>query len=1083
MCFTIPTLQGRSFSHQYQFHNLTYKQGLLSNIVPDILQDSSGIIWVATNKGLQRFDGYRFETYYNSSDSLLPELINRINQIALGNDHLLWLATDAGVVAFNSYTETYVDLQFGSSPDMDFKPLLPAQEVIKLIAIDNNQNIWIANNSVFNCYKFKYESGLLQPIDIQNFESIPGYGVPANQFSVEKIRCDAQGFVFMSTNHGVHIFNTSSSNVAYMHSIGEKQGIANPNDIVFTPTVVTFLSNAEIVQYERNALLTQSNAQPMKRYTLSSLFANKPGDVTWSKEGFMYREKHLFIATVSELVEIDFVDNRKPIVFFQKLPNEVPFTRENNINGLTIDSYSNIWIATQGNGIFKGQITQLPISQIKVTPENGARIYDYEVTAIQQDVAGNLWIGTDEKGVFLYNIENQEYKNYTYRTDGRGLADDEVRDIAIDSIGNIYIGVDGGLSIFNPKTQSFKNYIHIEGHPQDYAKMLVSCMTFSQSNTLWISYRSGILQVMVLANGELELVNDFNFKADIDNPFYHAEIVSLSASGKNVFFGTTLGLGRVELNEDGLVDTVLYYKEQKNRKEQFGANSVLSILPVSDTIVWLGMKGAGLRKIAVDIRSNKYKVIGYAGQEFVLHDDVNALAIDQKGDLWISGDKGLSRLNTTAGKVMNITTEDGLINNRHISQFTNNKGQLFLGGERGIDYFYPNEIKQSDKRPSPNITNLTINGQNLMDMLNPNDKSGMLPLTKLQHIALSPNQNNITFEFSAFYYTFSERIRYRYMLDGVDKEWTEVGADKRTVTYKNLNPGKKVFKVYCTNHDGIWFEDEMRQLELFIAQPLYKRVWFILFVLMTGIALALALYFHRTRKIKIGTQLLELLIEERTAELESFTYSVSHDLKSPLRAISGYSNILLEEHNSGLSDDAISLVHKIIRNTQKLSLLIEELLHFSRISRKEVQKQPINMKELCKQVFSDLEDTYDTSKVNFKLDDIPDAIGDKAMVQQVLQNLLSNAVKFSSNVERPTVHVTGYRQQKKFVYVVQDNGEGFDEKYAPKVFEVFQRLHSEKQFPGTGVGLAIAKRIIKKHDGDIWCKSQPDKGAAFFFYL
>lgn len=235
---------------------------------------------------------------------------------------------------------------------------------------------------------------------------------------------------------------------------------------------------------------------------------------------------------------------------------------------------------------------------------------------------------------------------------------------------------------------------------------------------------------------------------------------------------------------------------------------------------------------------------------------------------------------------------------------------------------------------------------------------------------------------------------------------------------------------------------------------------------------------------------LEDRVESRTAELkaaneelEGFSYSVSHDLRTPLRAIDGFSQMLLEDYASKLNAEGLRYLSVIRNNTTRMGQLIDDILHFSRAGRTQLSVALVNMGNLVGQVIADLGLSMDVRRVVFQVDPLHDAQVDVAMMRQVWENLLSNAIKFSANVDEPCVQVGSRIEGDEVVYFIRDNGAGFDMRYAAKLFGVFQRLHGVEEFKGTGIGLAIAKRVITRHGGRIWAEGVVGGGATFYFSL
>jgi signal transduction histidine kinase len=224
-------------------------------------------------------------------------------------------------------------------------------------------------------------------------------------------------------------------------------------------------------------------------------------------------------------------------------------------------------------------------------------------------------------------------------------------------------------------------------------------------------------------------------------------------------------------------------------------------------------------------------------------------------------------------------------------------------------------------------------------------------------------------------------------------------------------------------------------------------------------------------------------LELANRELEAFSYSVSHDLRAPLRAINGFAGLLDEDYGELLPKEGRHFVGTIRRNTLRMSELIDGMLQFSRTSRQALERKIVDMAELARQVLIQLDEENRARHIQVDLAELPPCLGDEAMLRQVWYNLLSNAYKFTRKRD-PAVVTIGYRKEAdQVIYFVRDNGDGFDMHHAEHLFGVFQRLHRADDFEGTGIGLAITQRILQRHAGRIWADAQPDEGATFYFTL
>jgi len=224
-------------------------------------------------------------------------------------------------------------------------------------------------------------------------------------------------------------------------------------------------------------------------------------------------------------------------------------------------------------------------------------------------------------------------------------------------------------------------------------------------------------------------------------------------------------------------------------------------------------------------------------------------------------------------------------------------------------------------------------------------------------------------------------------------------------------------------------------------------------------------------------------LENANKELESFSYSVSHDLRAPLRAIDGYARMILRKQ-AGQFDEETQRQFNVIRdNTRSMGQLIEDLLSFSRLGRQDMTLSEIDMESLLREVWGEVQEMNPDRRVSLKVNELPPATGDQALIKQVLKNILENAFKFTKVREAALIEAGGSIQGNETVYYVRDNGIGFDMSYYDKLFGVFQRLHTPDEYEGTGIGLSIVQRIIQRHGGRVWAEGEAGRGATFYFML
>ena len=487
----------------------------------------------------------------------------------------------------------------------------------------------------------------------------------------------------------------------------------------------------------------------------------------------------------------------------------------------------------------------------------------------------------------------------------------------------------------------------------------------------------------------------------------------------------------------------------------------------------------------------KKEVTVISEKDGLISSSVHSILEDKKGNLWLSTRNGISKIDLTQKRIFNFYAHDGLINNEfHVNSFCYSlTGEIFFGGIKGFNSFWPEKIIYKTFIPPIVFTDIQLFNKSI-PINKPVDGRVILTksITEQKEITLSYKDEVFSIEFLLLDYSNPDKIQYSYFLEGYDKFWNNIG-NRHYATYTKIPSGKYILYVKAFNQNGVWNSPEI-SLQIKITPPFWATLWFKFLAASILIGILLLGYKIRTRRIIAINRELEKRVSERTAqleftnkELEAFSYSVSHDLRAPLRAINAYSKIFKEEYDNKVDDEGRRLLDVIASSSVKMGNLISELLEFSRASRTELKKQFIDVEMIVNTVINELLENTNRSKNEIKIHSLAQMYGDQSLMKQVWQNLISNAIKFSSKIPNPEIEIGCWTEGVSKIYYVKDNGAGFNQEYVHKLFGVFQRLHSDREFAGTGAGLAIVQRIIQRHNGHVWAIGEINKGATFYFSI
>jgi ligand-binding sensor domain-containing protein/signal transduction histidine kinase len=1050
-----------SINKQHAFDYITIDDGLSINLVTKIRKDAYGYIWFGTSNGVNRYDGYSVFPYLNIDGDSTSLIKNTVFSLFLDSKDRFWIGTNGGLCYYDYNKDNFIRKAFVLNDTLS-NPFIGA------MCEDKNGIIWVGtsvgliamnvetlesehfpvedagkqgntlimsmllesdsilNIGTFNTGYFRYN---IRKKNYRQYVTIPGDGTSVSENSIEIIYQDLDGNIWIGTNNqGMNIFD--------------------PETESFTRILVDETN-------ERSKRVRSIIQDGQSRFW----FGTRNGLYTKSGAG---NDKIVQYAHTGHLVS--------------KLNN-------NSIYDIYIDTSGIMWLGTYAGGVNYTNLNKEKFYHFKYFPNNSQFLNNEIVQCFAEDKEGNLWIGTENGGLNVFNKKTGRYSYYMATGEENSLSANNVKCLAFDDNNGLWIGTyRGGLDYLNLKENKFYHYRYQDDNENSIADNTIYSLLYDSNRKLWIGTNKGLC----LLNPENKKIKRFSIKKDFlrdinSGTFYNFSVPSILEDKEgNIYVGMmSFGLFQfqkkdslfVRMNIHEYFNPQVFFKDSKNN-------------------LWMGTN-AGLFLID-DFTNSVYTK--FSDQSGLASNNIYGILEDEASNLWISTSAGLVKFTNAVNDphLPDFTIydrSDGLQSNQFVTNaaLKREDGQMFFGGINGYNAFYPDSLKENDFIPPVYINEFLIFNKPV-----PVGTEGS-PLQKvIEHtdeIVISWKQSVFSLGFIAISYAHPEKNLYAYKMEGFDQDWTYTDASRRLATYTNLDPGHYTFHVKASNNDGKWNE-KGASIRVTIQPPVWQTWWF-----RTGLIGTIALLMYSGLSIKLKRdrdrrRILEGMVEKRTnqletlnKELEAFAYSVSHDLRTPLRGIDGFSQILLTEYKENMDAQGQDYLTRIRTATQRMDHLISDLLNLSRISRTPIRNQRVDISRLASQIADEIRVGNPERIVRFIIQKGIIVSADERLLRIVLENLLGNAWKFTSKKDQACIEFGKMDEKEQPVYFVRDDGAGFEMNYMNKLFGAFQRLHTTNEFPGTGIGLATVQRIIRRHGGNVWAEGEVDKGATFYFTI
>jgi signal transduction histidine kinase/ligand-binding sensor domain-containing protein/DNA-binding response OmpR family regulator len=1080
-----------------QFEYLTAENGLSANTVFSIIQDTRGFLWAGTYDGLNKYDGYNFKVYKNNPDNVSSLSDNRVRVLCEDNNKNIWIGTwGGGLNKFNFETEQFC--RFINDPG---NPNSISDNSIIALCNDKNGILWIGT----------VEGGLNRyDPQTQKFISFKNDPLDSNSLSNNSIYSifeDSKGILWIGTGKGgLNRFDPETKKFkSYKYDPDDENSISDNwvlsiyEDRSGNLWVGTFYGGLNKFNRSTNKF-TRFTHEPGNPNSLSDF-------CVWT----IYEDHDglLFIGTYSGGLNI--LQNDNKFLRIRKNNKRSGDLNDESILSICEDKSGVLWFGTWYGGINKFDKSKQKFITYTHEDNNPNSLSDNGVNSIYKEKSGVLWIGTTAGGLNKIDPKNNTVTHYKYNPeDPNSISSNSIYSICEDKEGNLWIATEGGgLNRFNRKTNKFKHYKHNPEDPYSLRNNRISKVYCDSFGDLWIGVAEGgydkydrlndnFVHYRLNKNQENN-INDFLFYS------IHEDYTG------NLWIGTYGGglhLYRRETHD------FINFRNDPANPLSLSNDVISSILMDKNGSLWIGTNGGGLNKLLND----KSGFVHFREKDGLSSDMIYGILEDQSGNLWISTGKGISKFNVEHQTFRNYDMKDGLQSTEfnQWSYFKGTDGKMYFGGADGLTVFQPESITDNPVIPEIVITGfellhkpVTVGYDSIWERI-----ILAKTISETEIIVLNHDDNIISFEFAALDFHNPSKNGYRYILEGFDNEWNYTDANRRFVTYTNLDPGKYIFRVKGSNNDGKWNEAGT-SITLIINHPWWATWWSYTLYIIIFVSFLYGLRKYDLNRLNwknlVKLDELKLKEKEETERIKShFFANISHEFRTPLTLILGL--VQKWKEKTGLTETEKPAAHRIDgkngfsheemhkdlniveRNAHQLLRLVNQLLDLSKLEagKLKLQVSKGNIVSFVRGIVMSFESLAEKKDINIKLDAKENNIElyfDRDKIAKVLTNLLSNAFKFTGERGEITICINPpdlETAQKKFVrIIVKDTGIGISDEELPKLFDRFYQVDSSqtREYEGTGLGLALTKEIIELHHGKISVKSRLGEGSDFIVDL
>ncbi|HRK88748.1 MAG TPA: two-component regulator propeller domain-containing protein [Anaerolineales bacterium] len=823
------------YGKNIRFEQLSLEDGLSQSVVNAILQDNKGFLWIGTDDGLNRYDGYEFKVYKpdtNDPDSLSDRSVTDLVEDSQG---YLWIATRVG--GLNRYDPVSGKFTTYMHDENDEQSI--ADNHISTLLLDRD-GLWVGTGSGLDFFSFETNTFTHYPIADSSLKPVSP--------SISALFIDSTEKLWIGTSDaGISYYDRENDTFkSYKNSVYNSRSLSHNRILAITED-----KNGRIWIGTGNGLnIFNPEENQFTRYKNSRDIPDSlAGNIVYSL--YQDRSGALWVGTNQGL---DRYDPQEDAFIHHKYQPNVPNSLSNNeIQTIYEDASGVLWIGTYGGGLNKYNRQQDRYAYFRHNPDDPSSLSSNFIFAILADARNQIWVGTFDNGLNLFSPRLEKFTRYKHNpNDPTSLSDDSIISLYSDSEGVMWIGTGSALDRYNRGTNDFSHFTPEQSSFNDPVRFAVFAILEDSFGTFWIGSNRGLMQFDKRTKQFTEYKTGNPDTEYISNSRVN---VLLEDEDKNLWVGTyDDGLLRIRL-ETGEIS---HYRHKPSDRSTLGSNTVMDIHQDANGNIWVGTHGGGLSLF----NPKTGTFANFTENEGLSNNVVYGILEDEAGHLWMSTNFGLSKFDPARRTFRIFTSSDGLQSNEfNQNAFAKDRnGTMYFGGINGLNIFVPQDIKDNVYTPNIALTSITLDGITL---------ETERATEYIESITLTWPQDSFEFEFASFAYEQPAKNQYAYMLEGFDTDWINI-ANQRNGRYTNLPGGTYTLRLRGSNSDGVW-NDQGIAIQVIVVPPFWETWWFLsLLVIGFGVSVAGGLRW-RVKNIQNRNRELERLVRNRTADLEKRT--------------------------------------------------------------------------------------------------------------------------------------------------------------------------------------------------------------------